>query len=476
MSKKMTLKPIIHGLLCIFYITSFLHGQKPVQPASVPGGPTDIIINTTYPMLKTAKLVGFFADQNYIVDTIPAYTSKIRYTNPKGLNQGLYYIAFSDKEIIQVILDEDQQFEITVDFRNFLNTITVTGHDDTKLMFETAKFENSFQQEFTDALNVLKSSKPGTVEYNAAKEKKVTFEKKKQAYIDDMLRNNPTSLFARYKSGGQNPKLKEDLAEDKQVYHYRKEFWDMVDFSDIRLLYTPMIANKAKRYFGKEMTPQIPDSIIGATHNLIDKVIDHREYYKFFVNMLLFQYEPGKSSVMDAEAIFVDLTRSYVTLARAFWAEKSVIKTILQRADEMAQSRIGQPAPNVISFAPDGSSKELLASKAEYIIVYMYNPDCEHCQEQSPRLVDFYHKNRETVDVYAIALDTDPKKWTDYIAKVGMDWTNVYDPSNRSIYGKYYVDITPEIYVINKERKIIGKNIKVLQIQSVIDRDKKLRK
>ena len=54
-----------------------------------------------------------------------------------------------------------------------------------------------------------------------------------------------------------------------------------------------------------------------------------------------------------------------------------------------------------------------------------------------------------------------------------MDWTNVMDPTNRSIYGKYWVDVTPEMYLINKERKIIGKNLKAFQIQTVIDRDKK---
>jgi hypothetical protein len=56
-----------------------------------------------------------------------------------------------------------------------------------------------------------------------------------------------------------------------------------------------------------------------------------------------------------------------------------------------------------------------------------------------------------------------------------MAWTNVFDPSNRSIYGKYYVDVTPEIYVIGPDRKIIAKNIKVNQIEEVIQRDKEQR-
>ncbi|MEO6189416.1 MAG: DUF5106 domain-containing protein, partial [Saprospiraceae bacterium] len=51
-------------------------------------------------------------------------------------------------------------------------------------------------------------------------------------------------------------------------------------------------------------------------------------------------------------------------------------------------------------------------------------------------------------------------------------WMNVYEPTNISIYAKYFVDITPEIYILNKERKIIGKNLKSFQIATILDRDR----
>ena len=52
-----------------------------------------------------------------------------------------------------------------------------------------------------------------------------------------------------------------------------------------------------------------------------------------------------------------------------------------------------------------------------------------------------------------------------------MDWTNVFDPTNRAIYATYYVDNTPEIYVLNRNRTIIGKNLKVHQIETILQRD-----
>ena len=76
------------------------------------------------------------------------------------------------------------------------------------------------------------------------------------------------------------------------------------------------------------------------------------------------------------------------------------------------------------------------------------------------------------MDVFAIAIDTNDAEWKDYIKKTGMNFTNVHDPTNKSIYAKYYVDQTPELYVLNKDRIIIGKNLKVNQVETIINRDK----
>jgi len=53
-----------------------------------------------------------------------------------------------------------------------------------------------------------------------------------------------------------------------------------------------------------------------------------------------------------------------------------------------------------------------------------------------------------------------------------QDWINVYDPTNKAIYAKYYVNVTPELYVLDPNRTIIAKNLKVDQVQTVIDRDR----
>ena len=140
---------------------------------------------------------------------------------------------------------------------------------------------------------------------------------------------------------------------------------------------------------------------------------------------------------------------------------------------------MGDKGPNVIAKDLSGKTHSLMDSKKDYLIVYMFAPSCEHCQEQTPKLVKWYNEGgKEYADVFAIALDSnleDPNELANYIKKTNMPFTCVWDATNRSIYAKYYVDITPEIYIMNPDRTIIAKNLKVFQIDTMIDRDREKR-
>jgi thiol-disulfide isomerase/thioredoxin len=452
-------------------------GASKFEPKVVMGGPTNIKIDLMNPSISgKARFIGFYFDQNFLADTALIKNGIVEYKNPQGLPQGIYYVAINERQdYLQLILSKDQEFNIKVDLNNINGTYTVEGSDDNKLFIENTKYEAAINPKIIDLSNRLKGLSVGSSEYNTIKTQKEALEDEKLNTLKSLAKQCPDCLYPAYKIAGQNPKVKDNLTDEQKVAEFRKEFWDGVDFADSRLLRTPVIGNKAKRFI-KELTPQNANNIVESAKMLIDKTINYPEYLKVFANYVVLEYEPGKSTVMDAENIFVSMVQNYFTKERAFWSDSIEINAIQQRANEMAQSLLGKKGPNVISTDQFGKKAELYNLKADYVIVYMYNPDCEHCMEETPKLVKFYNENKGLVDVFAIAIDTDDKKWKDYIAKNNMTWTNVYDPTNRSIYGKYFVDVTPEMYLLNKDRVLIGKNLKTHQIMTVLDRDRSSKK
>ena len=100
----------------------------------------------------------------------------------------------------------------------------------------------------------------------------------------------------------------------------------------------------------------------------------------------------------------------------------------------------------------------------------LLRPDCEHCQDQTPVVRKVYDawKSRG-VEVFSIASQADEAKWRAFGPKYGVNWTDVRDPDYQSRYPeKYYIDNTPEIYVLDKDKIIVAKNLKADQLPDIL--------
>jgi len=438
----------------------------------------DILVTLSGAPTGTAYLIGFFGDQRFRADSAQVNAGgQIRFQRAEPYDPGLYYLLLRGTGGLQILIDADQTFELKTSVQDMVGQMQVKGSQDNELLYENLKFEEAFNPRFRQVAQELKGLSPGDPRYEGLKNQQEQLLAERSAHLEKLFQAHPNTLFTQFKKAGQNPELREVRGPDgqldtkAQLALFRQEFWQDVDFDDERLLHTPVIANKLERYI-TELTPQHPDSIYRSASGLIDQVLDKPEYFKFFANWIVLHYEPAKTSLMDPEAVYVRMIQEYFTPERAFWSDASQVQALQMRADEMAASLVGKKGPDVVSTNPDGEARSIYEIDAPYVVVFMYNPECEHCIEQTPKLKRFYQEwKSKGVEVFAIAIDTDESKWKTFIRQNQLNWINVFDPTNRSIYKKYFVDVTPEIYVLNPDRTIIAKNLKVFQIEEVIRRD-----
>ncbi|MFT4760715.1 MAG: peroxiredoxin [Paraglaciecola sp.] len=431
-----------------------------------------------------AYLISFFQGQNYRLDSaVIDANGRMVFEHTEPYRSCFAYAVFPDQSNLQLLIDADQQFSMTTNKNNLVGAMKIDGSLDNQLLYENLQFQAGLQPKFSANSKARQGlSKDDPKMKQLLKERNDLIDSRVNT-LNDVFEKHPNSFFTAFKSAGQNPDLKISDFEDSNgyldtaawVYNYRMSFWDGTNLLDERLLNTPVISNKLTKYI-KELTPQHPDSIKQAASFLVDKTLNSPEYFKYFANWITMQYDPKESTLMDPQAVYVHMIQKYFTKERAVWSQPAEVQGLQMRAYEMAQSLLGQKAPEVEAPSYTGGLKTIYDLKKDYIIVYMYNPTCEHCMKESPKLVEFYKTYKNEVDIYGIAIDTDEKEWRDYVKKTGMDaWTNVFDPTNQSIYARYFVDVTPELYLLNKDRIIIGKNLKVDQVQTMIDRDKRLR-
>jgi thiol-disulfide isomerase/thioredoxin len=166
------------------------------------------------------------------------------------------------------------------------------------------------------------------------------------------------------------------------------------------------------------------------------------------------------------------MVQNFFTDELAFWANEYEIDRLQQDAAIIASSKLNAPARDIELVDLDGNNISLLDTEAELIVLYFYSPECENCQKETPKLKEVYNqwKNRG-IEVFAVCIEPDEAAWRNYIVPEYTDWINGFDPNNGAAYNfKYHVNVTPEIYVIDQERKIVGKDLKAFQLPTIFER------
>ncbi|MFN8237456.1 MAG: TlpA disulfide reductase family protein [Chitinophagales bacterium] len=424
------------------------------------------------------KIVGMLGNNNYLVDTLPAKNGKALYTRNELLQGGLYYFVFPDqRSFVQFLVDKEQQFSMHSDTADIIGHMKINESVDNTLFYENQQFEAAHRKRLDSietALKLLSSDNQFYISLNALKE---TLIKERKDYLRTISTQYPHSFFTYFKISGQNPVLQYPkkpngtLDTTLQVQTYRNEYWNNTDISDEKLLRTPVIANKLKTYI-TQLVPQNPDSIIKYAVPLIEKSRKCPECFKFIVNWIAIQYE--KPSIMGDEKILVYMADNYFTdeIAGSWFKENPYELTKIRlKVNSMRPSMLGSTGQDLRCKNLNGVYENMYDLKTPIKIAFLYDPDCSHCQEEAPKLQALVTKWKDKVSVYALSLDDNETKWREFVAKYHTDnFHNVFDPKMESLYyKKYHIDVTPEIYVLDSNNKIVGKDLHPEQLEEVFN-------
>lgn len=426
-----------------------------------------------------AKLLGVFGNQNYLVDSAKSDAAgKFVFDADTLLPKGFYYVMLaSDNSYFQMLLGGDQEFTLNTTKGDFIGSMKVDGDLDNELLYKNLKFESEFGNRLNPVNKQLESLTEGTPEYTRFKAEQDKLVAERKAHIDSYSKEYPNSFFTQFKLSGQNPELtypklaNGEIDNNTQVYRYRKAFFDGVDFKADWTMRTPVYANKLRRYI-RELTPQNADSLIRYSDELIAKTMGNKELFKFTVNWIALEYKTPKT--MGTEALYVHMIDKYWTKELAWWSNDDEIKGLRGEISLMKPSLIGKIGQDIETQNEKGETVSLYGLKSPIKVVYIYSYDCEHCQKETPDMVRVYNKwKSQGLEVFALCTDKEKSKWLDFIRQNNMTFTNAFDPNRESRYDrKYHIDITPELYVLDKNNKIIASNLSPEQLPEFLEAER----
>ena len=430
----------------------------------------------------TTLLLGYyFNKQMFVKDTaIVDNTGHGVFEGSEPLDGGIYVIYLPDKSYFDILINDDQNFSVTATDGDLVSSQKITGNKEAEEFLRYQKFLNSKQKEASKIQEELKDLEKDSPEYEKTINKLKAIKEEVDKEMDKVINENPETLLARFLlmtreveipdfDVPENVANKDSVIQVKKYRYYKDHYFDNVDFNDERLLRTPVFTSKLERYFTKVVI-QHPDSLIKEANNIIAKTNDPkmRKYLiQYLFNMA------NESKIMGMDKMVVAMAENYYLPDKAEWADSTFLSKLQERVTKIKPNLIGNQAPDLLMQSVDGQFYRLSEVRAPITILIFWEPNCGHCKKEVPKLKEeVWDKYQDKgVKIFAVYTQTEKEPWEKFIEEHDLfEWINVYDPYYRSNFRNLYdIYSTPTIYVLDKDKKIIGKRIGVEQLPGFID-------
>jgi len=231
-------------------------------------------------------------------------------------------------------------------------------------------------------------------------------------YKLDLIKKHPSSFLGFMLKAMKEPDINKaphlpDGGQDPATAYayFRQHFWDDTDLSDDRLLRTPVFHNKLQKYLDKVVI-QNPDTLIREIDRLITRAQSSSEMFKYLVWYSTYHYE--NSEIMGFDKIFVHIVDKYYITGRTPWIDVTTLENIIKKANRTRPLLLGQKAPNMIMLDTGNRLVSMHNIESKFLILLFWDPDCGHCEQEIPKIKDFYEQYREVygLNVLAICSDT----------------------------------------------------------------------
>jgi thiol-disulfide isomerase/thioredoxin len=437
---------------------------------------------------STLILGHYYTDKQFADDTLVLNNRGIgTFAGDSLLKEGLYFVLLPSGGFFEVFIDQDQDFQISSTLgksaEDVQKNLSFKGSEINAFNLEHQKF---MMQKSNQAKNInvrLKAAKTEE-EKTALKDSMQILTKEVKSKMQGIIDTHPKSLLAKIMGCVKEIEVP-DFPRDEngniidsmfQYNYHKKHYLDYVDFEDERLLLTPYYNRKIDNYLERIIIPA-PDSLVHETKMIIDKTLKNEEMFKYTLQMIFNKY--ANSNIMGMEKVIVTLADEYYLNGLAPWADSAWMAKLKTRVMEIRPTLLGLPARNLTLYKPNGETFNIYDQEAEFTVLFFFEPHCGHCKKTTPILKEFSEEYWEKgVHVISIYTQYEKEEWENFIKEKELEenWLNGWDPYRQTNF-RYYYDIksTPMIYLLDKDKRIIGKRLDVETLKKMIDNEIRIR-
>jgi len=267
-------------------------------------------------------------------------------------------------------------------------------------------------------------------------------------YTDSIARRYPNSLLAIIARNISTPPIPQYMA-----------------LHDRRILHTSILPIRIQSFF-TNIVPPHPQSVIPQIDTILNRCTDPlvKEWCgEFLLGYFLSSY------IMGMEHAAMHIAKKFLS-GEIRHRDPGLLIEIESYVAFNEHSLLGMPAPELRLPNLRGEPVSLRNLNAEYTIVLFYDEDCPICQEEMPLVDEVYQQYKSNnILVYAVYTQDRYQAWRQYAAQLNPEWIHVWDPDFSSGFHRLYnVTGTPKIYLLDRDKIIIGRGIDADVLQDIL--------
>ena len=406
------MKSVFFKISCIFFLT-ILHFNL-VSQVKIDVKIDDINDTILY-------LMKYKSDKTQsIIDYSSISSAKKTFKNPQNYDEGIYVLTDSKQNpLFEILIGKDQKFSLHVEDMMDLNTYKIKGSK------ETSDYFKVYSKTIHDKLYI--KALESEMEYFPDNARKIDSTKRELCdYQESMLSKDKSSFLNTYIR----------FIEDSEADHY----FENLPLCDTRILNSRLLKNKLDDYFDNHMANQNADVICKNIDNLISKTNDCHEVRDYILWYLYSRY-------FNNDLIYIHLSDNYFSKLEINNLTQNIRNEIIKRSDVLRKITIGSVSPTFSYTDDEGNKIDLSEINAENLVLFFYKPDCQKCIREK-RILGLIKNRQKDLTILYINISED-------------NYSNV----SQDIINQYDITTTPTIYVLDKNKRIIAKNIKAEEIE-----------
>lgn len=263
-----------------------------------------------------------------------------------------------------------------------------------------------------------------------------------------------------------------ELTAPKDRAHYLvSHYWDHFDFTDTTYMHTPEITEQAFANYVEILPHTQKETAYLSIKKMLTKAENDKngKMYPYFLELFKkYLYDPN-SPLRNEEY--------YIPVAEYIIENKISNDTDKERAmfdlNLMKKNRIGEKATDITYILASGKNGSLYNIKANYTLLYFYNPDCRACEElinymKYSSVINALTQNG-MMKVLAVYPDKDISIWQKHLKDIPEKWINGYD-KNTIIKDKLLYDLKaiPTIYLLDNNKHVILKDAQIQKVEEYL--------